>query len=237
MSALYRSKYSFEDAAPIIDKLRRILQEHGKRLINEDSDRLEWYFIATPAPLHVMQEINKYNIYLQAGGFTKIVPTEGGTFIIFNPEANGRTPTVSSTHIRLPKLSHLITLTPSDFFTLLRLLNTAKPTYVGAALQLNLPAAGIDDFPRHILYQFFTMLRTNYVMNVDLADSKWTPRAELPRIANLQPTRENQLVAMQYLTSNQNKDLLYFPVDSMIDLDLEWEQLNNDYARPPRGNS
>lgn len=170
---------------------------------------------------------------LRVANFLLMTPLGEG-FYLFNTEtANGPTPTITPTHIRLPKLSHLITLVPSDFFLLLRLLATAKNTQTGDSLSLNFGAAGIQNLAFSAIDQFFIKLRVNYRMNPDYCDRKWTPRDAIKFLANLEPTRENQLSAMQYLTVLQNEDLLYFPLDAMIDLELDWEQVSDDYCTPP----
>ena len=38
---------------------------------------------------------------------------------------------------------------------------------------------------------------------------------------------------MQYLTVLQNDDILYFPIESMVNLELNWEQIDDDYCVPP----
>lgn len=232
--AFYRSKYTYEDAAPLIQKFKGILNQSAHRVINEEDEdmRNEWYFFTGKVPEDGLLQFRKLFAYLERGGFIKGVPTDGGLFIIFNESANGKTPTVSPSHVRLPKLSHLITLVPEDFFALIRLVYTAKSPAPGVALQLNPPAAGITDLTHHPISQFFTLLKTNYRMNTDYADRKWTRRDALSLIADLEPTRDNQLSAMQYLTALQNSDLLYFPVDTRIELDLDWTQVSDDYCIP-----
>ena len=51
--------------------------------------------------------------------------------------------------------------------------------------------------------------------------------------ANGRHAQENHLAAMQYLTVLQNDDILYFPIESMVNLELNWEQIDDDYCVPP----
>lgn len=231
--AFYRNRYSYEDAAPIIQKFKEFLGLNAKAVINEeDPDRI-WYFYNAAKAGH-REIFSKYSTYLQAGGFVKMAPCEDGIFIILSEKAEGATPTVSSSHVRLPKLSHLITLIPEDFFAVLRLIATAKNTQTKDSLALNPPAAGIQNLPTSTISQFFTLMRTNYRINADYADRKWTDREQIKRISTLEPTQLNQLYAMQYLTALQNPDLLYFPLETRVELELEWEQINDDYCVPPQ---
>ena len=84
-----------------------------------------------------------------------------------------------------------------------------------------------------IIGAFFEKLKVNYRMNLDYADKKWTDKNDIAAVADLEPTRENQLIAMQYFTARQNDDILYFPADSAIDLEIgDWQQLTDDYVIP-----
>lgn len=233
MASFYKSRYSYEDAAPHIQKLREFLALNTKRLINEDDPDREWYHYG---PDNVKVEhravFNKLFALVEAGGFVKRIPCEDGIIILVSESADGKMPTVTDSHVRLPKLSHLITLTPDDFFAIFRLISTAKKTQTPDALNLNFPAAGLQSLAKSSLSQFFTLMRTNYRINPDYADRKWTERKSLNFIANLEPTRDNQLSAMQYLTALQNKDLLYFPIETAIELELDWQQVSDDYCVP-----
>jgi hypothetical protein len=192
-------------------------------------------FLITPENFKTIRE--KYaNLFafLIESKFADYSPMGGGTYAFYwCKEASGGLITVSKTHVRLPKLSHLITLVPRDFFTLIRLVTTAKNTQTMDSLSLNPPAVGIQVFEQSPLYQFFTVLRVNYRFNVEYADRKWTPRAILNEIAALEPSRETHLSAMQYLTAQQNDDLLYFPADAAVDFEWELEPINDDYVVPP----
>ena len=147
--------------------------------------------------------------------------------------SKGPISTVTPSHIRLPKLSHLITLVPDDFFLLMKLLATAKNTQTGDSLSLNLGSCGIQSLEFTPLDPFFTKLRVNYRMNPEYCDRKWTPRDAIKFLSKLEPTTENQLAAMQYLTVLQNEDILYFPLESMVNLELEWDQVDDNYCIPP----
>lgn len=137
------------------------------------------------------------------------------------------TPTISKIAYRLPKLSHLITLTPEDFFAVFQILEKCRPVAVGSALIM--PA---DTYIPSAIAPFFITNDKSWKINPDFADSKWTNIDDVLFIAQLDVTERNQLYAMQYLTARQNSDLLYFPVESAVALELEWDQVNEDYVIP-----
>lgn len=139
---------------------------------------------------------------------------------------------VSPGFIRLPKLSHLITLTPEDFFALFRILATSTRATTNS-LALNPHLAGVQDFSSSILFPFFELLKTNFRISKEYMDKKWTPNEAIALVAALEPTRDNQFSAMQYLTAIQNSDLLYFPVETVVELQLDWDQVSEDYCVPP----
>lgn len=172
---------------------------------------------------------------MQGANFAQFIPweTDASVGIIYiNEKADGQMQTISPSHVRLPKLSHLICLTPEDFFGLLRILDTAKNTQQGNSLALNPAAAGYSSIDNSSLYPYFTKMRVNYRMNTDYCDRKWTRREDIHFLAPLQPTRDNQLSAMQYITAQQNNDLLYFPVESVVNLELDWPQATDEYCIP-----
>lgn len=228
----YYNTFSTEQAKQFIVRFRSFLQKRAKRIVNKElSAEFEWYFYPTSNDPNLLKEIQQYVVYLKAAGFIKILPTDGGLFIIIDPRANGRTPTVSLTHLRLPKTDHLLTLTPEDFFAFIRLLTTAKITS-SCSLALNLAAAGIDSFSSHPIYPYFLLLKSNYVLNPDYIEGNWTRKVELERLEKLSPTRENQLIALQYIVGISNKKILYFPTETMLDLELDWPELTDIYCVP-----
>lgn len=173
---------------------------------------------------------------LERTGYAQRTPWAGdGSFAItLTEKADGPKATISPSHIRLPKLSYLITFTPEDFFCLFRLLATAHNTPSKDSLSLNPPAAGIDSLETSPLAPFFILMKVNYRMNPEYVDHKWTSREAIEFVSTLEPTRDNQLSAMQYLTALQNDDILYFPITTSIELQLEWEQVSDDYCLPPQ---
>lgn len=180
------------------------------------------------------ETIAKIITALRIGDFMDVLPLGNEGFYLYSTRgAEGKIQTVTRTHVRLPKLSHLITLCPRDFFLLLNLIATAKNTQTGDSLALNPAACGVTDINNTAVGQFFTKMRVNYRINDDYCDRKWTPRDAISFLAKLEPTQENHLAAMQYLTVLQNDDILYFPIESMVNLELSWEQIDDDYCVPP----
>lgn len=230
----YKKKITYDEIAPHIQKFRTwmrnncpVIQEYA-----EDLDITEAFLIGPEQRPEYHRNI-KILSFLFESKFVQVVPLEDDCGIFYwYKVADGQQQTISPTHLRLPKLSHLITLTPIDFFTLLRLISTSKKTPAGDSISLNVAAAGIQSLEKSCLNQFFTKLRTNYRVNPDYADRKWTDRTAIDHVARLSPNRENQLMAMQFLTAIQNNDLLYFPLETSLDLELDWEQMDNDYCIP-----
>lgn len=231
--AFYRNKITYADLAPKVQKFRSFLQQHAKLMNDPVADNYEAYFFDAALQSEVRVRFQREFQALTVCGFIQIVPfyPPGEIIYIYESEEIVK-PTISATHIRLPKLSCLITLVPHDFFAILRLIDTAKNTPTKDSLSLNFPAAGLTSLTGTPLEPFFLLLRTNYRMNPDYADRKWTLRSAISTVADLDPTFENQLFAMQYLTTLQNDDLLYFPCEAAVTLDIEFEQINNDYCRP-----
>lgn len=232
----YRKRVTYDEIAPVMQKYREYLRANAVTLREQTTNEME-AFLVTPS---LFQEIIKgphSNVHalMITAKYMVVIPYDNtiGYAFYLSETAEGSTPTVAPDYFRLPKLSYLITLTPHDFFTFLKLVATSKRTSSGDAMSLNFPAAGIRDLFHTSLGQFFVKLRTNYRLNPDYADRKWTAKSDVIAIADLPPDRDAQLMAMQYLTATQNIDLMYFPLETALDLDLDWEQMNNDYAIPP----
>ena len=236
--AFYRHRLTYDEIAPYIQKLRIWLRTNCPVAKEYQEFGDEAFFMDEHTIPTSLDEFKNLLYVTQNAGFTKFVPwvADGhlGTMIICE-NADGPMPTITPTHVKLPKLSHLICMTPEDFFGLMKVITTAKNTQTGNSLTLNPIAAGYNSLERSVLYQFFTKMRTNYRMNPDYCDRKWTSRDDIKFLAALEPTRDNQLSAMQYLTTSQNKDLLYFPVETVVNLELDWQQIADDYCQPNPG--
>lgn len=236
--AYYRRHLTYDEVAPHIQKLRLWLRQNCP-VVKEYEEFGEESFFLDEHTIPQSLELFKRELYVtQNGGYSRFVPwvADGHLgVVILTTKADGPIPTVTPTHIKLPKLSHLICLTPEDFFGLLRILATAKNTQTGNSLMLNPAAAGYDSLETSPLYPYFTKMRVNYRMNPDYTDKKWTTRSDIKYLSDLEPTRDNHLAAMQYLTTAQNKDLLYFPVESVVQLELDWQQITDDYCLPQSG--
>lgn len=217
--------------------MRQILREKFPVISEADHEDGETFLIDPQnLPLIYNYDFMGTLLNLERLGYCTRTPwANDGTFCItINEKAEGQKPTISPSHIRLPKLSYLITFTPEDFFMLFRLLATARNTPAKDSLALNPPAAGIESLATTPLDPFFLLMRTNYKMNPEYADKKWTSREAIKFVSQLEPTRDNQLSAMQYLTALQNPDILYFPIDTSVELQLDWEQVSDDYCLPPQ---
>lgn len=232
----YRRHLTYDELSPVVQKFRLWLRTNCP-VVTEYQENGEEAFLLDENKCRVTLEEFRWQLYaMQNAGYAQFIPyvTDRSVgLILINEKAEGPVQTISPSHIRLPKLSHIICLTPSDFFALFRVLNTAKNTPTGNSLMLNTAKAGVTAIEQSPLYPFFTKMRVNYRMNPDYADRKWTDRDYIKFLAELEPTRDNQLSAMQLLTAAQNKDLLYFPVETVVQLELDWEQVTDDYCVPP----
>lgn len=232
----YRHRASYNDIAPYVQKFRLWLrnncpvvkgyEEFGQEtfIMNEDNFRTS------------LEEYKQQLYLLQNTGVCQFIPFTASRrvgLLIINEKADGPVATVSPTHIRLPKLSHLITLTPNDFFGIMNIISNSTTTTDSKGLSINPALAGYDSIENSPLYPFFTKVRVNYRMNPDYVDKKWTRRSDIAFLSNLEVTRDNQLSAMQYLTAVQNaEDLLYFPAETVVQLELDWQQVTDDYCIP-----
>lgn len=234
-----RKKVSMAQIQHLLPPMRSWLQRNCALLEGIETARDEYYSECYLIDANQVQELYRY----QPGQFTTlelakvmgiapVTPDRKQYLLWVASEIGGFDASVSAGFVRLPKLSHLITLTPEDFFSLFRLLaNSKRPT--PNSLSLDPHQAGIEDFQSSIIYPFFELLKTNYRISRDYMDKKWTPNDAIALIAALEPTRDNQLSAMQYLTAIQNSDLLYFPVETVVELQLDWDQVSEEYCVPP----
>lgn len=236
--AYYRRRATYADFSPFIQRTRLTLRNRFPVVAEADPALGEAFLVDFPnheAPVEDTALINTiYN--LQNAGYIRMCPfdKDGWPILLYITEkADGPQPTITRSHVRLPKLSYLITLTAEDFFLLFRLIANTKVGPSGDSFIINFPAAGVDNLSQSTLMPFFMPLITNYRMNPDYCDKKWTSYDVVKFIAALEPTQHNQLYAMQYLTAMQNPDLLYFPVETSVELELDWEQTTDDYCVPP----
>lgn len=231
----YRKRLTFSEISPYIQEFLQFLRANCPVIKPGSEDDYEEAFLFDIKRANQARAYEKYYSLLVAGGYMMAAPIttdESVMILYFNSTAYGTPPTVSASHVRMPKLSCLITLTPEDFFTCFKLVATAKLTSTKDALQLNPAANGIQSLSTHILAPYFTLLKTNYRINPTYAGNKWMPYEDIRFIASLEPNRDNQLSAMQYITARQNEDLLYFPTETAINLELEWPQITDEYVTP-----
>lgn len=232
--AFYRKKANFHTIEKTAEPLLLFLRNYCQVLKEEDGTTplydVREAFYADKEAMDKISSLYK-NIFsmMRLGDFLEVAPLNNNwteVMIYITKDKETFIPTVSPTHVRLPKLSHLITLTPDDFFSVFKLIAAGKKTAVGSSLIL----PGDMSMPPTIS-QFFITNDKTWRTNPEYSDRKWTLKTDIQFIAALEPTRDNQLCAMQYLTVRQNDDLFYFPLESAIALELdECDQLNEDYV-------
>lgn len=234
-----RKKVSMAEVQKLLPPIQRYLRQNCSLLEDIETSRSEYFsecYLMTGAQLNELYHANYGAMAtLELARVVGIAPCNDDRSQILlwiASEIGGFDASVTPGYIRLPKLSHLITLTPEDFFALFRILANARRA-TNNSLAIDTTVAGIIDFQSSILFPFFELLKTNYRISKEYMDKKWTPNEAIALIAALEPTRDNQLSAMQYLTAIQNSDLLYFPVETVVELQLDWDQVSEDYCVPP----
>lgn len=231
----YRSPASPEKILKLCEPLFNYMRQNLKVVKPDDGVPLNGVKEAFLASLDQMQYINdRYpdtHYLIRLGGYMEVMPLnpQRTEFLIYIfDQKNAFEPTASKSHVRLPKLSHLITLTEDDFFAIFKFI--AAGTTVSYGSTFSVP--GNIDLPPTAA-QFFTTNGKTYRPDPQYCDArKWFTKEDVAFIAALDPTRDNQLSAMQYLTARSNDDLLYFPLESAIALELDWQQINDDYVAP-----
>ncbi len=227
------------DMRPLMEKLRQWMRLNCA-VVNELSEEDIEVFFMTHEEHDQMLRAGFRNIYnfLLMEEYIDIAPMtdklKDGKLVYWRRKTDGMMATITTTHIRLPKLSHLITLVPHDFFRLIGLVVTAKNAADGTALNLDPMQFEIESFESSFIGQYFIKLKTNYRMNPEYADRKWTRREVLNEIHGLEPNIENHLISMQLLTVLQNDDLFYFPVEAAINFSFSCDQLNEEYCVAPQ---
>lgn len=156
-------------------------------------------------------------------------------YAIFVREKDGnrlKMPTVLKDKVRMPRIELLLTLTPDDFFDFIRVLHYSK-VIDETKIVLNFPVLGLreEDYDTDIenpkvdlLRKFFKKMRINYTINPDIAMLQWMYKVSLADIADLEPTRDNQLSALQYIAALTSPQVDTIPTDSAVELELDWEQ-------------
>lgn len=140
--------------------------------------------------------------------------------------------TVMKNKMRLPKIEYLLNLTPDDFFTFIKLLYCSKTTPTHTKLILDFAAIGYgddeesleDEHIRSLVENFLIKSKVNYSIRADRAMAQWISREELSVIVEMEPTRDNQLSALQFIIAYTVKDINTIPTDTAIELELDWEQ-------------
>lgn len=230
----YRKYLSYKEIAPYVQRLRVWLRTNCPVVKEYEEYGEEAFFFDETTIKTAFNDFRHYLYVLQNANFAHYVPYVADNHVgclIINERADGEMPTVSRSHIRLPKIEHLMTLTPNDFFNMMKLISNT-PISAGLTIIVNPAIINMTSIEESALFPFFQKVKTNYRMNADYADKKWTKIEDIKFIAGLEPTRDNQFSALQYLSSQRRTDLLYFPVETVIQLELDWQQVTDEYCVP-----
>jgi len=219
-----RFNFTYEQAQPVLAEVERYLSAHAAKVIEADNaflDSHNIYIIHNLKALPMKKELGYQMKTLFYAGWIEEVPwtpTESALFVHKQGHSNG-TMTLSKSHVRLPQLSHLITLTPKHFIQFFEMLAGQRDLLYFELEEADIPAQ----------FQFwFSKYYKGQRINSKIADKKWVPRYVIDTIAALEPTKEMQLAAMQYITVMRDETLVAIPSDTVIDLELDWKQIKDE---------
>lgn len=220
-----RYNYTYTQAQPQLAEMERYLAAYAEKVPECDNSYKEDcnIFIMGNRDYGTMQKKLAKNMQvLIYSGWVQEIPwssTETAVIIPKQGAADGSTLTLSKSHVRLPQLSYLITLTPLDFFEFFSLLANQ-----GTLLHFELAE---DEIPP-LFQTWFSRYYKGQRINSSIADRRWVPRYVIDTLAALDPTLENQLAAMQYITVMRDTSLVTIPSSTVIALELDWEQVKKD---------
>ena len=233
--AFYKKRADFHTIENTCEPLLLFLRQNCYMIKEEDGTASLWgvreAFYADKSAMDKITTLYKnINGLMRLGHFIEVAPlnyqwTEVMIFVLEDKETF--LPTVSKSHVRLPKLSHLITLTPEDFFAVFKYIAAGQNVAFGNSFKVSSEIALSG-----AIAPFFVTNDKTWRTNPEYADRKWTTKEDIAFIADLEPTELNQLYAMQYLTARQNPDIMYFPVEAAVGLELDWDQVSDDYVVP-----
>lgn len=166
---------------------------------------------------------------MRLGSYLDLLPLDETCGIVMVHDKDIERPTSTRTHMRLPRIEHLLNLTPEDFFLFMQVLANCRFTSYGTTFFLELQ--NIEDRP---FMQYFIDNGKTFRISSLYASDKWIPFSDIQFIAGLQPTLEGQFAALQYLAARQCEDVLQIPAETVINLELEWPPMTDDYCSVPR---
>lgn len=220
-----RYSYPYTKAQPQIAEMERFLNAYGEKIPECDNSYNDLYqiYILHNGQRGIMQKkLQKTLSILIYSGWVQEVPWSSVEAAILLPKpgaVDSSTLTLSKSHVRLPQLSYLITLTPSDFFDFFTLLAGQ-----GQLLHFELDETEIPP----LFHTWFSRFSRGQRINSAIADRRWVPRYVIDTLAVMDPTLENQLAAMQYITVMRDTSLVTIPSSTVIALELDWEQIKQD---------
>lgn len=224
-----RFTYTYEQAKPLLADIERYLAAKTYKLPQCDNPVYDRYNIyIAKSDMTFGKDIQGKQIagLLHAGWIEEVPWDTGETAVFVHKQANssGSTMTLSKTHVRLPQLSYLITLTPRDFFSFFQ-------TIAGQRNLLHFELAE-NEIPERF-QTWFSPYYKGQRINSKIADRRWVPRYVIDTIAEMaveeeEPAQLAQLAAMQYITVMRDDSLIAVPVSTVIALELEWEQIKDN---------
>lgn len=226
----YGKRPTYIQMRPHIQELLSYLRENCPVLQEYKEGDREVFLLLPQEHRDFMLRFNRIYPALKAGGFLELIPWDSeASVLVFDPAAQGRINTITPTHMRLPRLGHLITLTSGDFRDFFVLVANAKNVSNCTSLTLNPPLINYPTIEATPFNHFFEKLITNYRFDLRYVSANWTPRSLIKYIAAHQIS---QLEALQLLAVAQDSSITQIPAETTINLELEWPQVADEYCRP-----
>lgn len=227
-----RFNYTYQQAQPVLAEVERYLSAYAEKVPECDNpyyDRYNIYIFENRKTFAMKKEIGYQMKPLFYAGWMEETPWDKFHTALFvhKQATNDGTLTLSKTHVRLPQLSYLITLSARDFFAFFQTIANQK-----SLLHFELTE---DEIPEQF-QTWFSKYYKGQRINSKIADRKWVPRYVIDTIAEMLPgeikTEEDeeaallqQLAAMQYITVMRDTSLVTVPTSTCIALELEWKQI------------
>lgn len=230
-----RFNYTYQQAQPILAEVERYLSAYAEKVPECDNpynDRYNIYIFENRKNFAMKKEMGyQMKVLFYAGWMEEIpwTPFETALFVHKQASDDG-TLTLSKSHVRLPQLSHLITLTPKDFFLFFQTIADQRELLCFELTE--------EDIPQQF-QMWFSKYYKGQRINSKIADRKWVPRYVIDTVAGMMPgeiqteeeeiaAQQAQLAAMQYITVMRDDSLITVPVTTVLALELEWEQIKDN---------
>ncbi len=229
-----RFNYTYTQAQPILAEVERYLAAYAEKVPEAEHEYLNHfnlYIFDNRKYITMKKEIGYQMKPLFYAGWMEEIPWDKyhSALFVYKQAPTDGTLTLSKTHVRLPQLSFLITLTPKDFFLFFNTIANQKNLLHFELAEDEIPAR---------FKSWFSKYYKGQRINSKIADRRWVPRYVIDTIAEMwqgeikdeadeQSAQLLQLAAMQYITVMRDDSLVSVPVSTVLALELDWEQIKD----------